>query len=71
MSKESYELFIPESEKDIMKIESKPQTISYSNLYNIEDCEKIKKVFIAVPTDTTENFNKGVIYVIKKNGTRI
>ena len=33
MSKESYELFIPESEKDIMKIESKPQTISYSNLY--------------------------------------
>ena len=66
MSKESYELFIPESEKDIMKIESKPQTISYSNLYNIEDCEKIKKVFIAVPTDTTENFNKGVIYVIKK-----
>ena len=66
MSKESYESFIPENEKDIMKIESKPQIISYSNLYNKKDAEVIKKIFIAVQTDTEENFNKGVFYVLKK-----
>ena len=66
MSKESYESFITENEKDIMKIESKPQIISYSNLYNKKDAEVIKKIFIAVQTDTEENFNKGVFYVLKK-----
>ena len=66
MSKESYESFIPENEKDIMKIESKPQIISYSNLYNKKDAEVIKKIFIAVQTDTEENFNKGVFYLLKK-----
>ena len=66
MSEESYESFIPEKEKDIMKIESKPQTISYSNLYNIKDCEKVQKIFVAVPIDTDEGFNKGVLYVLKK-----
>ena len=66
MSEESYKLYIPEKEKDIMKIESRPQTISYLNLYNIKDCEKIQKIFIAIPTDTDEGFNKGVIYVLKK-----
>ena len=65
MSKE-YESFIPQSEKDIMKIESKPQIISYSNLYNSKDYDKIKKIFIAVSTETDEKFKKGVIYVIKK-----
>ena len=66
MSKESYESFITENEKDIMKIESKPQIISYSNLYNKKDAEVIKKIFIAVQTDTEENFNKGVFYLLKK-----
>ena len=66
MSKESYESFISENEKDIMKIESKPQIISYSNLYNKKDAEVIKKIFIAVQTDTEENFNKGAFYVLKK-----
>ena len=66
MSKETYESFIPENEKDIMKIESKPQIISYSNLYNKKDAEVIKKIFIAVQTDTEENFNKGVFYLLKK-----
>ena len=66
MSKESYESFIPENEKDILKIESKPQIISYSNLYNKKDTEVIKKIFIAVQTDTEENFNKGVFYLLKK-----
>ncbi len=66
MSKEWYESFIPENEKDIMKIESKPQIISYSNLYNKKDSEVIKKIFIAVQTDTEENFNKGAFYVLKK-----
>ena len=66
MSKESYESFITENEKDIMKIESKPQIISYSNLYNKKDAEVIKKIFIAVQTDTEENFNKGAFYVLKK-----
>jgi len=48
-----------------MKIESRPQTISYLNLYNIKGWEKI-----TIPTDTDEDFNKGVIYVLK-NGPRI
>ena len=65
MSKE-YESFIPEDEKDIMKIESRPQLISYSNLYNKKDSDKITKLFIVVPVDTEENFEKGVKYVIKK-----
>ena len=66
MSKESYESFIPENEKDISKIKSRPQTISYSNLYNKKECEKVEKIFLAVPTDTNDNFEKGVIYALKK-----
>ena len=66
MSKESYESFIPENEKDIMKISSRPQTISYSNLYDKKECEKVQKIFVAVPTDTDENFSKGVVYVLNK-----
>ena len=66
MSKESYESYIPENEKDIMKIESRPQIISYSNLYDIKDSEKVQKIFLVIPTDTNEGFNKGVIYVLKK-----
>ena len=66
MSKESYESFIPENEKDIMKIKSRPQMISYSNLYDKKECEKVQKIFVAVPTDTDENFTKGVIYVLNK-----
>ena len=65
MSKE-YESFIPEEEKDIMKIETKPHLITYSNLYNKKDAENIKKIFVVVPIDTDENFEKGVKYVIKK-----
>ena len=66
MSKESFESFIHDNEKDIMKIESKPHLISYSDLYDIKECDKIKKIFIAVSTDTDENFTKGVIFVLKK-----
>ena len=66
MSKECYESFIPENEKDIMKIESRPQVISYSNLYNLKDCEKIYKIFTVVPTNTEEGFNKGIAYVLRK-----
>ena len=64
MSKESYESFIPENEKDISKIKSRPQTISYSNLYNKKECEKVEKIFLAVPTDTNDNF-----ICFKKNGS--
>ena len=66
MSTNSYESFIPEEEKDILKIESRPQIISYQNLYNIRDCEKVPKLFLVVPNNTKESFNKGAIYVIKK-----
>ena len=67
MSTISYESFIPEEEKDILKIESRPQIISYQNLYNIRDCEKVPKLFLVVPNNSKESFNKSVIYVIKKS----
>ena len=66
MSKETYETYIPENEKDIMKIQSRPQTISYTNLYDIEDTKKISQIFVVVPVNPEEKFNEGVIYVLNK-----
>ena len=64
MSKETYESYIPETQRDIMKIESSPQTISYSNLYNTKDIKKVQEIFVVIPVHSEEKFNKGIIYVL-------
>ena len=66
MSKETYESYIPETQRDIMKIESSPQTISYSNLYNTKDIKKVQEIFVVIPVHSEEKFNKGIIYVLNK-----
>ena len=66
MSTESYEKYIQEDEKDIMKIISRPKKISYSDLYDIKENEKIPKIFVVILTDTNENFVKGLTYILKK-----
>ena len=66
MSSISYEEYIPDDEKDIMKIKSRPKKISYSDLYDIKENEKIPKVFVVILTDTNENFVKGLTYILKK-----
>ena len=66
MSTESYEKYIPDDEKDIMKIETRPKKISYPDLYDIKETEKIPKIFLVILTDTNENFVKGLTYILKK-----
>ena len=66
MSKETYEKYIQEDEKDIMKIKSRPKKIVYPELYDTKENEKIPKVFVVIPTDTNENFVKGLTYILKK-----
>ena len=66
MSSFAYEEFIPDDEKDIMKIKSRPKKISYPDLYDIKENEKIPKVFVVILTDTNENFVKGLTYILKK-----
>ena len=68
MSAESYEKYIEEEEeeKDIMKIKSRPKKITYSDLYDIKETEKIPKIFLVILTDTNENFVKGLTYILKK-----
>jgi ethanolamine kinase len=66
MSTEIYEKYIKEEEKDIMKIESRPKKITYPDLYDIKETEKIPKVFVVILTDTNENFVKGLTYILKK-----
>ena len=51
MSTESYEKYIPDDEKDIMKIETRPKKISYPDLYDIKETEKIPKIFLVILTD--------------------
>ena len=67
MSSISYEEYIPDDEKDIMKIKSRPKKISYPDLYDIKENEKIPKVFIVILTDTNENFVKGLTYILSFN----
>jgi hypothetical protein len=62
MSAESYEKYIQEDEKDIMKIKSRPKKISYSDLYDIKENEIIPKIFVVILTDTNEHFVKGLTY---------
>ena len=64
MSSLAYEKYIPDDEKDIMKIKSRPKKISYPDLYDIKENEKIPKVFIVILTDTNENFVKGLTYIL-------
>ena len=66
MSTESYEKYISDDEKDIMKIETRPKKISYPDLYDIKETEKIPKIFLVILTDTNENFVKGLTYILKK-----
>ena len=66
MSAELYEKYIQEDEKDIMKIKSRPKKISYSDLYDIKENEKIPKIFVVILTDTNEHFVKGLTYILKK-----
>ena len=66
MSAESYEKYIEKEEKDIMKIKSRPKKITYSDLYDIKETEKIPKIFLVILTDTNENFVKGLTYILKK-----
>ena len=66
MSTEIYEKYIKEEEKEIMKIESRPKKITYPDLYDIKETEKIPKVFVVILTDTNENFVKGLTYILKK-----
>ena len=66
MSAETYEKYIEEDEKDIMSIKSRPKKISYPDLYDIKENEKIPKVFVVILTDTNENFVKGLTYILKK-----
>ena len=66
MSSITYEEYIPDDEKDIKKIKSRPKKISYPDLYDIKENEKIPKVFVVILTDTNENFVKGLTYILKK-----
>ena len=66
MSSFSFEKYIPDDEKDIMKIKSRPKKITYPDLYDIKENEKIPKVFVVIRTDTNENFVKGLTYILKK-----
>ena len=66
MSDQSYENFLEDDEKDIMKIKSRPKKITYPNLYDSKENEKIPKVFVVIQTDNNENFVKGLTYILIK-----
>ena len=63
MSIDTFEKYIQEDEKDVMKIKSRPKKIVYPELYDTKENEKIPKVFVVIPTDTNENFVKGLTYI--------
>ncbi|EKE38208.1 hypothetical protein ENUP19_0047G0138 [Entamoeba nuttalli] len=69
----SYENLIPSEERDIMKLEHYPHTISYGNYL----CNSLKSpspnysnqppsLFVAVDTTNNTMFTKSIIYVVKK-----
>ena len=66
MSDESYEKYIQEDEKNIMDIKNRPKKITYPYLYDINENEKIPKIFVVISTDTNENFVKGLTFILKK-----
>ena len=66
MSDESYEKYIQEDEKNIIDIKNRPKKITYPYLYDINENEKIPKIFVVISTDTNENFVKGLTFILKK-----